>query len=92
MFLTDVHGRKFLTGIDSHGNSWKQFEIDYYNEPVTDRCMECGRQLEFGWRNVMEETVCDDEISYDGVRSYFFPEEIEKATVILQDKLKLWMD
>ena len=92
MFLTDVHGRKFLTGTDSHQNTWKQFEIDYHNETIVNRCIECGRLLEFGWKNVMEETVCDTEVDYEGVRTYFFPEEIEKATAILTDKLQLWLD
>ena len=90
MLLTDVKGRKFLTGTDEQGNIWNQFEIDYLNDPTTETCMECNRPLEFGWRSMQDETVCDDEVNYEGARPYFFPEEIEKATEILQDKLYQW--
>ena len=90
MLLTNIHGRKFLTGTDEQGTIWKQFEIDYHNDLPMDKCMECSRPLEFGWRSGTYETVCDDEVDYEGVRSYFFPEEIERVTEILQDKLYQW--
>jgi hypothetical protein len=30
--LNNIHGRKVLTGVDSNGVKWNQFELDYHND------------------------------------------------------------
>ena len=77
--LVEVHGRKSLSGIDSNGDAWHQFELDYYTNPYRCRCFMCGNQIEFGWENKRGQHVCDTEINYKGMRSYYFSNEIVKG-------------
>jgi len=62
--LSDIHGRKVLTGMDTDGNHWSQFELDYLGmeSKELDTCTECAK-------------VCDGEVQYESQRSYYFPEE-----------------
>jgi len=78
MLLSNIHGRKVLTGIDAEGKNWEQFELDYHFDERRGKCFLCGKQIEFGWVNMSSpgKQVCDDEIIYSGMRSYFFPDEI----------------
>jgi len=41
--LSDIHGRKVLTGMDTDGNHWSQFELDYLGmeSKELDTCTEC---------------------------------------------------
>ena len=77
--LSNIHGRKVLTGIDTDGNHWSQFEMDYLgiDHKEFDTCIECGLELEYGWVNKdnPETKVCDAEVQYESKRSYYFPEE-----------------
>ena len=79
--LKTIRGKRVLTGIDSSGAKWKQFELDYNNKN-SDRelCMTCNAVLEFGWKQTQPPNmkVCDDEVSYASKRSYYFPNEIDK--------------
>lgn len=79
--LIEVKGRKALSGIDMSGNVWHQFELNYHTEPYRCRCYLCGSQLEFGWENKSfpGQQVCDKEVSYEGIRSSFLPEEVLKG-------------
>lgn len=77
--LTEIHGRKSLSGIDSNGNTWHQFELDYYTSPYRCRCFMCGNQIEIGWENKQGQHVCDAEITYEGIRSYYFSDEVVKG-------------
>ena len=74
--LTEMHGRKSLSGIDSNGNTWHQFELDYHTSPYKCRCFMCGTQIDIGWGNKRGQHVCDAEVTYEGMRSYYFPEEV----------------
>ena len=76
--LSDIHGRKILTGIDDTGIKWKQFELDYHWNENRVPCRDCGKELEYGWVQVndSEVTVCDNEIQYVTKRSYYFPDDI----------------
>ena len=84
--LSDIHGRKVLTGIDTDGNHWSQFEVDYIGmeSKEFDTCTECGLELEYGWVNKDNPSikVCDDEVQYESKRSYYFPEEEHLAFTI----------
>ena len=77
--LVEVHGRKSLSGIDSNCDTWHQFELDYYTNPYRCRCFICGNQIEFGWESKQGQHVCDAEINYEGIRSYYFSDEIVKG-------------
>ena len=75
--LSDIHGRKVLTGIDTDGNHWSQFEVDYIGmeSKELDTCTECELELEYGWVNKDNPSikVCDDEVQYQywsGSRRY----------------------
>ena len=85
MLLSNVHGRKVLTGTDAiTGKIWRQFELDYLFDSTRGRCSICNEELAFGWEDVVEpqQQVCDNEIVYAGMRSYLFPEELLGEDVI----------
>jgi len=69
--LNNIKGKKWLTGIDSDGNEWKQFELEYHWNDFREICMECGMLLEFGWRMVNDQnmTVCDREVEWKEMRT-----------------------
>ena len=79
--LSNIHGRKVLTGIDSSGNHWSQFELDYYRNQNLDTCTECGLELEYGWVQTDNSNikVCDAEVQYESQRSYYFPDEEQEG-------------
>ena len=76
--LSDIHGRKILTGIDNVGIKWQQFELDYHRNEQLKVCKDCNKELEYGWVQVndSEVTVCDSEMEYVTKRSYYFPDDI----------------
>ena len=81
--LSDIHGRKVLTGIDIDGNTWNQFELDYHGNAHREYCVECGLELEYGWQQTSnpQVTVCDNEIEYVNKRTYYFPWEVPLPVV-----------
>ena len=75
--LKNIHGRKILTGVDSNGVKWNQFELDYHNDSYRELCMEWSSVIEFGWEcsELPEMKVCDNDITYPSKRSYYLPSE-----------------
>ena len=75
--LKYIHGKRVLTGVDSNGVKWNQFELDYHNSSHRELCMECSSVLEFGWEcsELPEMKVCDKEVTYKTQRSYYLPSE-----------------
>ena len=69
--LNNIKGRKWLTGMDSDGNEWKQFELEYHWNDHREYCIECGMELEFGWYMTSNKimVVCDREIKWEGMRT-----------------------
>ena len=69
--LSNDKGRKWLTGIDSNGNEWKQFELEYYWNDFREVCIDCGKSLEFGWYMTSDKnmTVCDGEMQWEGMNT-----------------------
>ena len=76
--LSNIHGRKVLTGTDDTGMEWTQFELDYHWNENRATCKDCGRELEYGWvqDNDSQYTVCDNEIQYVTKRSHYFLDDI----------------
>ena len=61
--LTDINGISRLSGVDSNGSSWIQFEVDYFAEQENGECFICGEELSYGWMNLGgNEEVCDEHI------------------------------
>jgi|TARA_R110000765_G_scaffold423596_1_gene532702 hypothetical protein len=77
--LKDIHGRKSISGVDSNGSLWKQFELEYHKYSRLETCVECNTEIEFGWFNTLspQMIVCDDEVTYASKRSFYFPGELK---------------
>ena len=48
VYLDNVSGIGRLSGVDEHGNSWIQFEVDYFAEQDDGACAICGEILTSG--------------------------------------------
>ena len=71
--LTQVQGDAVLQGIDEHGHTWKQFEIDYWWNTARGSCYYCQNDsLEFGWVRIDGVAImaCDREIEVIGEVDY----------------------
>lgn len=65
IFLHDVSGIVRKWGIDSQGNQWVEFEVDYLAEQETGVCEICGAELESGWLCLDGgDEVCDSHILF----------------------------
>lgn len=47
--LTNVVGIANLSGTDTSGCTWTQFEVDYLAEQTDGECSICGAVLTHGW-------------------------------------------
>jgi hypothetical protein len=47
--LTIDGGISRRTAIDEHGNSYTEFEVDYFAEQSDGECAICGRRISSGW-------------------------------------------
>jgi len=67
VYLNNVSGISRLSGVDEHGNSWIQFEVDYFAEQDDGECAICGEILTSGWmcldggEEICDEHVCEQE-------------------------------
>ena len=67
VYLNNVSGISRLSGVDEHGNSWIQFEVDYFAEQNDGECVICGEILTSGWmcldggEEICDEHVCEQE-------------------------------
>ena len=63
--LHNVEGIARKTGIDTNGNSWLEFEVDYFADQVDGECVICGATLTSGWTCLDGgEEVCSEHIDY----------------------------
>ena len=47
--LTNIEGIARLSGTDTDGNKWIQFEVDYFAAQPDRICVICGADLPTGW-------------------------------------------
>ena len=65
--LHDVEGIARKTGVDRHGATWVEFEVDYLAEEQPGTCAICGAEIESGWMCLDGgEEICDDHVRYEG--------------------------
>lgn len=65
--LHDVTGFSRKSGIDAHGNTWLEFEVDYFAEQEDGECAICGAFLGAGWTCLAGgEEVCNHHIVIEG--------------------------
>ena len=65
--LSQIEGISRLSGTDSDGCNWIQFEVDYFAEQVDGTCMICSKDLSSGWLCLDGgDEVCDDHILIQG--------------------------
>jgi hypothetical protein len=63
VYLNNVSGISRLSGVDEHGNSWIQFEVDYFAEQDDGECAICGEVLIYGWMCLDGgEEICDEHV------------------------------
>ena len=63
VYLNNVSGIGRLSGVDEHGNSWIQFEVDYFAEQNDGECSICGEILTYGWMCLDGgEEICDEHV------------------------------
>jgi len=54
-----------LTGTDSEGNEYQQWEMDAFADEEVGICAICGAELYSGWRLLDDGTeFCDDHFTY----------------------------
>jgi len=63
IYLNNISGMGRLSGVDEHGNSWIEFEVDYFAEQIDGECDICGEELTYGWMCLDGgEEVCEDHV------------------------------
>ena len=63
--LLHVEGFSRKSGIDSNGNSWVQFEVDYLAEQTDGECCICSTVLSEGWLCLDGgEEVCSKHVQF----------------------------
>jgi hypothetical protein len=63
--LSNIEGISRLSGTDSSGNTWVQFEVDRFAEQEEGECCICGASLKDGWKCMDGgEEVCSEHVEY----------------------------
>ena len=65
--IHNAQGVGLKNGVDSDGNRWMQFEVDYLAEQEDGECCICGEVLSEGWMCLDGgDEVCNRHIHFPG--------------------------
>lgn len=79
--LHNVEGIASKSGMDSAGNLYIDFEVDYFAEQMDGECAQCGAVLSGGW-------MCLDgseEFCYDHVRFCKYPDQCKQCERLIKE-------
>jgi len=63
VYLENVTGISRLSGTDTQGNSWVQFEVDYFADQSDGTCVICNKEISSGWLCLDGgEEVCEEHV------------------------------